>query len=193
MLYNNININFNKLFSSKLSIESYFLLYIIYLSDKSILEKYVDKCSIINNSATKQLILNLYIEYIDIEQDITFNMFKITDKGSKLFEDSKLDHTKFFNELKEVYPKKTPQGRKLHTDQENCRKKYKALVDSEDKHNLIIKCLKLYINDLKSIGKQEIIQGMPAWINQKNYEAYLEEAERLNTIVSNEEEEYNTI
>ena len=189
MYVKEIVINVEKLFSSGLLIDSYFLLNCIHNSQKELLETYSDKCGLISRPAIEQLKSKGYIEELD--GNITFAKIIPTDKTVKLLGSKTLDHDRFFQELRNVYPKKTPSGRVLQTNIPVCKKKYKEIVDSEETHKTILKCVELYYNNLKSNGKGEFTQALPAWLHQKNYESYFEEALLNNNF--GEEEGYDVV
>jgi len=176
MFFDNITINIEKMISSGVLIESHFVLDCVLKSKKDVLSKYLEKCGKISTSAINQLMNNAYIEEIDLNEKITFDKFIITEKGLKYFDKEKVNHDELFDEFKGLFPKKTPQGRRLHLDPDASRKKYKAIVDSIETHNTIIKCLKLEINDRTKTANLDFMNSMPVWLNQKNYKVYLDEA-----------------
>lgn len=184
-----ITINIKKLIESGLTIESYFILECIYRDDNESLESYVEKCGKIDKSCFIDLIQKAYL--IPITGDVTFSKLKLTPKALNTIGHTKfLDHDRFFNELREVYPRKVGR-RSLHQDLSGVKKKYKSIIDSEEMHVNILNCVRLYIKELKDTGRLEYIQLLPTFINQRNYEQYLEES---SNITDNEETvDYNAI
>ena len=94
-----------------------------------------------------------------------------------------------FEELKNTYPKsiKGPNGAKrvLHTDMARCRKLYKDTVKIDvSLHNLILKCIKLYIKDKKEGNSVEFIQALPAFLHQRNWEGYIDALMALRNTMS---------
>lgn len=189
MYANEIVINTDKLLQSGLLIDSYFLLYCIHNSKKELLEKYVDDCGKISRSAVEQLQSKGYIQ--DLKENITFSTIIPTDKTIQFFGDNNLDHNRLFEELRKEYLMKTPSGRPLQTNLATCKKKYKSIVTSEQDHKTILKCIKLHFNHLRINGKLEFAQALPAFLNQKNYESYWNDALVLDNNIS--EEEYGAI
>lgn len=188
MSVDTIQIDTKKLFRSGLSIEAMFILECIHHDDNTLIEEYVRNCGQIDRSVFIKLIEKFYIE--PIEGDITFDKLKLTPKALVEFNYTvKLDHAKFFKELREVYPKKVGR-RPLQTDLAGCAKKYKSIIKSEEDHNLILKCVKLYVKDLTDDGRLQYIQLLPTWLNQRNFESYLDEARNTNNI---EADTYNQI
>jgi len=184
-----IKINIKKLIESGLTIESYFILECIYRDDNDSLESYVENCGKIDKSCFIDLIQKSYL--MPIIGDVIFSKLKLTPKALNTLGYTKfLDHERFFKELKEVYPRKAGK-RSLHQDLSGVKKKYKSIVDSEEMHIVILNCIRLYIKELKDTNRLEYIQLLPTFINQRNYEQYLEEA---SNITDNEETvDYNAI
>lgn len=192
MFFENITINTDKLINAGLLIESHFMIECIYNSKKELIDAYLQKCGSLSTPAIKQLFDGKYVEQINDNEKITFSKFKLTEKSFRYLEKDKLDHDKMFEEMKSIFPKKTPKGRRLHLDPDGCKKKYKALANSKETHDAILKCIKLEINDRTKTGNQEFMNAMPVWLNQKNYKVYLDEALELKDNIS-EEEGYDVI
>jgi hypothetical protein len=190
-MYANITINTNQLLDSGLLIDSYLLLFCIYSSNWKLIEEYSDKCGLISKPAIEKLKNNGYITIIN--DNITCETIKLTNKGLYLFEPEKLEHDRYFKELRETYLVKTPLGRRLQTNIDDVQKKYKALIRSEEDHINHLKCIKLYFDELRRSGKLEFAQALPAWINQKNYKVYLEEALKLDSEDINNNDGYNRV
>lgn len=184
-------INTGKLIKSGLSIEAYFTLVCLSHDYQEVIELYVDKISRIDKSVFKALIDAGWVEIIG--ESITFDNIKITNKTDKFFNivTTTLDHKKFFQELRDTYPKSAKfrgKRRPLHSDMDACEKKYRAIIDSEELHKKIIKCVKMYTNDLmKKDGSLEFMQLLSTWINQKNYQSYIDDTDDFK-----ESEETNT-
>ena len=190
MLCKTIKIDKKKLLDSGLLIEAYFLLECISKSDREYLEMYVDKCGKVSRLAVEQLLSKGYID--SIPENITFSAIRLTEKSVKFLGNNALDHDRFFKELRDSYLKKTPDGRPLQTNIESCKKKYRDIVKSEETHTTILKCIKLHFEYLRVNNKLEFAQALPAFLNQKNYESYWEDALKLDSNVS-EEEGYDAV
>lgn len=182
-----------KILNSGLSIQAYFVLYCIAYDMQSLLEDYVEKKGKIDKSDFKTLTDEGYLEIKG--NDIVFKNLKITDKTKELFEISKvLDHKRFFQELKDVYPKRVKIGkrsRSLHQDMESCEKKYKQLIDSEEFHKKILLCVKAYVKELEDSGRLEFMQMLPTWINQKNYQVYIDDIDSIDNVL--EDNKYDIV
>ncbi len=162
------------MFKNDLSFEKYFVLNCVYRDKQSLLEQYIIKYGTFDKSIFRQLEEKGYL--FPINSPITYEVLQLTPKYYKDFElTNELDYDKMFDELREVYPKKVKGRSALQTDLAKCKKKYREIVDSDNKHKLVIKCLKLYINDLTKNGKLEFIQALPTWLHQRGYEGYIDE------------------
>jgi hypothetical protein len=183
-----LKINVNKLLKTGLNIEQMFILDCISNGNDFLLEEYVIHCGAIDKSVFNDLIDKGYIK--PIQGDITFGKLALTQKALDDFEYGvKLDHQRFFKELRDIYPKKVGK-RSLHQDLAGCAKKYKSIIKSEKDHEEILKCVKLYVKDLTDDGRLQYIQLLPTWLNQKNFESYLEEARNIDKV---ETDTYNQI
>jgi hypothetical protein len=177
-----LNVDISKLLSLGISIEMYFIINCIYYEHRDVLEKYVLKCNKIDISTFNKLVEIGYLE--PINGGFLFGNLKLTDKCIKSFNfKTELDHKAFFNELKSTYPSMFKVNnkvvRRFHQDLPSCRRKYKEIVTSKEKHDLIIKCVKLYIKEQKDSGKMEFTQMLSSFLNQSNYEMYMDEAKLI--------------
>lgn len=184
-----IVINTKILIKTGLSIEQYLILECTNKGFQKTLEDYATKLGSINKSVFIDLSTKGYIE--NIEGDIKFEKLKLTEKFYKDFSYVKLDHNKYFKELREVYPKKVG-SRSLHQDLPGCKKKYKNIIDSEETHKTILKCIELYLLELKNDNRMQYIQLLSTWLNQRNFEQYYEEALKLDKI-ENKQDTYNSV
>ena len=185
-------IDYDKILNSDLTIDQYCILQIIAKEHRSFLEKYVTKYGKIDMSVFNILNKKGYLDIIG--DNITFNSLKITEKTKVLFDLNTLDHKWFFKELKDAYPKRVKinkRTRSLHQNMEDCEKKYKQIVDSEETHKKILKCVKAYVKELEDSGRLEFIQMLSTWINQKNYQTYIEEIENYEEDLK--EDNYNIV
>lgn len=183
-----IKINIKKLIEAKLTIESYFILECVYREDQTTLELYVKNSGKMDKFCFNNLIENSYL--MNIDGDITFDKLKLTPKALNILGyNSFLDHKRYFKELRAVYPKKSGK-RSLHQDLNGCERKYKSIIDSEEMHTIILKCVELYLKELKDTGRMEYIQLLGTWINQRNYEQYLED---ITNNTETKEETYDVI
>lgn len=185
-----LNIDLSKLLKTNLSLEAHFILNCIQKDNQELLEEYVNKCGKFDKLVFNKLQENSFIEKLEENEDITFTKLRLTKKSIDYLGFDKLDHKRFFKELLETYPKsiKVLKGRRqLQQNSIGCRKLYKSIIDSEEKHKLILKCVKLYFKDLENSNNIQYAQLLHSWLYQQNYESYLEEASKLQDIPTNED------
>lgn len=99
-------------------------------------------------------------------------------------EDKIISFDDAFADLKAHYPSKTPDGRRLHSDPERCKKLYREIilvlgVVNEDKHSLILQCIDYQVKEAKKFGKLNFIQMLPTWLFQKTWMLYEEEVKKI--------------
>lgn len=81
-----------------------------------------------------------------------------------------------FQELINTYPKKTPNSRRLHSNKEDCFKKYTKLVARNPKlHKEVIKAIKLELQERLTNKSLNFLRMLSTYINQNGWEEYLEE------------------
>ena len=191
-----LKVDLNRLLLTGTSIEEYFILSSIYYSRKSIIEKYVLKCKTFDVSVFDNLVKKGYLEIG--KNEYTFDDLSITKKAiSDLGLLQNEDHEAFFEEFKSIYPSVIKSGnvviRRLHQDLGECKKKYKSLIKKKEDHDLIIKCVKLYVEEHRKANKMEFLQMISSFLNQKNYEMYMEEAKSINSDQIIQEDQYDVI
>lgn len=180
-----LTVDVSKLLNSDLTFDEYFVLSCLFNSNKKWLEQYAISKQL-NYQFYQNLVNKKYLVPLNNEQ-ITFNSLKLTELFQNEFLKEEFDFDKLFEELKNTYPKsiKGPNGAKrvLHTDMARCRKLYKDTVKIDvSLHNLILKCIKLYIKDKKEGNSVEFIQALPAFLHQRNWEGYIDEAKEINEV-----------
>ena len=113
-----MEVNLEKLIEFKLDIGGYFILWCMYNDEGSLLERY---CKTIENKISTKVFENLVKEnYIEFkgEKDYTLDNMILTDRfkleilGLKDLKAITFDIA--FQQLREHYPTKTPNGRRLH-------------------------------------------------------------------------------
>jgi len=79
----------------------------------------------------------------------------------------------YFAELLEAYPKKTPNGRRLHGNKDNCKKKYNNLIKKNPElHPIILKCILAELEDRYIHNSTNYWKMLQTYINQKGWELY---------------------
>lgn len=98
---------------------------------------------------------------------------------SKFHADFEVEPASQFEEFREAFPKKTPNGRRLHNKTDDCKKKYNAYVKNNlGLHKLILKSLRLEVDDRIATERMDFMQLMSTYIQQKSWEMYMEDAKQ---------------
>lgn len=111
---------------------------------------------------------------------------KLLDKGRAIFPKDEKDDINF-DELFELYPKKTPDGRVLRTDKERagsitsgykmCKRKYLLRVKNVDLHNEIVKATRAGLKHESAGGRLNYLNGLQPYINGQLWEKYFDLSE----------------
>lgn len=180
-----------QLIEFKLTFEEYFLLYCVNYSQKDALLSYVSNVKPIPDDVFSDLKSKDLLDYkMEADGSILFSSLKLGEKAVTLFPKMDTTFDTCFVELRETYPKKF-NSRPLHTDIQRCISLYKKAIHKKDgsldidKHKLILKCIVLYVNDLKKTGKLNFLWALPTYLNQQNWDSYMDEALKMNTVTNN--------
>jgi len=185
-----MEVNIEKLIELKLSLEGYFILNCLYNEEGNLLERYC-KNSIykIPTRVFEQLKGEGYIEVKEGTKDFTLDNMTLTDKfklevlGMKDLQATTFDIA--FQQLREHYPTKTPNGRRLHQDLDRCKRLYKGIICpvnklvDEELHSLILQCVNFIVNQKKKTKSEEYYQLLPTFLQQRNWETVQEDVEEL--------------
>lgn len=176
------NIELNTLVSLKLGFEAYFVLFSLYKKNEELIIAYTRTCKKIETAIFHNLQNDGYI-LIDEEalktNIIRFKHLSLTDKGSLLFNDYEASRAEIrakFDDFRSNYPKKTINGRYLHNNMSKCIDLY-TKITQEITHEELCKCARLYVKAQKVANSEKYMQLLETWLNQKNYQQYLEEVE----------------
>lgn len=181
-----ISVDLNKLYTNKIKIEDYFVLFCLVHSDEEMLMRYISTCGRIETLSFHRLRDSGFIILQD-EINILFNEIEVTEQAKNLFNVS--DNKEFetaFKELLSTYPKSvkrvTGGTRPLHNDLQRCKKLYKlTLVDrvssslNKTLHQKILLCVQKYYRDHLKDNKQEFMQLLATFLSQRTWEQYLED------------------
>ena len=192
---NNI-ININKIIDLKLGFESYFILYCIYYKLDKLMISYINQCKKINTEIFQELVNKelIIINTTDLNK-IYFELLSLTAKGAEIMQSTEtstiysqvtnvLKAENNFESFRQFYPKKVKKGsgyRPLHTDLKRCRKLYDELC-METTHDILCKCAVLYYQEHLKSNSEEYMQNLVTWLHQRNYQIYLDEANKNTNI-----------
>ena len=186
-----ISVDLNKLYTNKLKIEDYFVLFCLVYDNEEMLMKYITTCGRIETVIFQRLRNSGFIILKD-ELNILFNEIKVTDQAKNLFnaQNNTVDFEPLFKELLSTYPKSvkrvTGGTRPLHNDLQRCKKLYKlTLVDrvssslNKTLHQKILLCVQKYYRDHLKDNKQEFMQLLATFLSQRTWEQYLEDVSNI--------------
>lgn len=167
-------VDFNLLLEAGLTINQYFFLQLKDKDDVNLYRFYLEQFPQPINKEDIVLLINKGLLVTkDKTNRYTFENLKITKTFKDLFE-KKVDNA--IEELKDTYPKKTPLGRRLHSDAEKWKPKYLSIIKGKPElHKTIIDCIKAEAIHRKKIGNQEFWPLLTTYINNKRWEDYEDE------------------
>lgn len=183
-----MEVNVEKLIDLKLSLEGFFILNCLYNDEGNLLERYC-KNSVykIPTRVFEQLKNENYIEIKEGTKDFTLDNMILTDRfklevlGLKDLQATTFDIA--FQQLREHYPTKTPNGRRLHQDVERCKKLYKNIICpigtkvDDELHSVILQCINFIINEKSKNRSLDYLQMLPTFLSQKTWETVKEDVE----------------
>lgn len=186
-----IEFTISKLLGNLLSFEDYFLLYSLNYGERDTFLSYVKTVKPIETKRLERLKELLWIDYkTEPGGSILFDSIKITDKAKDLFPQQISSFEDCFSELKKVYPKSVG-DRKLHLDNKRSEVLYKKAIMKNNivdvtKHKLILKCIEQYVKKQAKSGGLPYLQALPTFLQQQNWEAYIEEASKEKDVTISE-------
>lgn len=194
-----ISVDLNKLFTHKIKIEDYFILFCLVHNDEEMLMKYITAVGRIETLIFQRLRNSGFI-VLKSESEILFNDIEVTEQAKNLF---KLpDNENFevlFKELLSTYPKSvkriTGGTRPLHNDLQRCRKLYKITISdrvsfslNQTLHKKILLCVQQYYRDHLKDNKQEFMQLLATFLSQRTWEQYLDQVSNLEELPKSKEQ-----
>ncbi len=185
------SVDLSKLYTNKLKLEEWFILYCLVNKEEEILVKYVQSCGPIDTEVFYNLRNSGFIVLKDA-LNCTFNSIIVTEITKNLFnvQDSALFDT-LFRELLSTYPSSvkriTGGTRRLHNDLVRCKKLYRScLVNGEniniDLHKKILLCVQLYYREHLKDNKQEFMQLLATFLSQRTFEQYLSDVTKIEVL-----------
>lgn len=160
-------------------------------------------CSLINNQllAEAAAFLNTFYEsstetflsdleskrFVKLGYDNTVEIHKIYLRSPilSILEGIKTIETGFFDEFKALYPKTTPNGRRLHSNLVKTKKKYDKIVNGNlELHEKILKAVKLEVADRTLSNSLDYMQNISTYVNNENWNVYFEDINNGRTITT---------
>jgi hypothetical protein len=109
-----------------------------------------------------------------IEKGWIDSMYNVTSKFEEVFYTK--DSNALWLEFKAAYPRKCPDGRRLHLNLKTAEKKYKRLITTNKQlHEEILTALNAEIRERRFQSSLNYMSNIATYINQENWNAYLDE------------------
>lgn len=186
-----MEVNIERLIEGKMNLEGYFVCWALYNNEENLLERY---CKAITNkiptSIFKTLVNDGYLIFNGEGETFTLTNIELTDKFKLEILKLKdapigISFDQAFEQLREHYPTKRPNGSRLHQNLERCRKLYeKAVVGplgrvDEELHATILQCVNFTVNEKMKTRSLDYLQLLPTYLEQKNWEPVMEDVVNL--------------
>lgn len=158
---------------NKLTLEDYLVCYCVFYKDVASLKLYVSNTlSLVGKDNVNKLVDLGYL--VKVKETPTFDDLYATEKCQELLGLTASDS--IFNELLKVYPKKLPNGRRLHIPEIANKERYlKAIKKNLNLHNLILKCVELEVSERTANGSINYMPMLSTYINQQRWTEYMDE------------------
>lgn len=182
-----MEVNIERLINARLSLEGYFILWCLYNEETSFLQGYCNSSEYkIPTRVFEQLVKEEYItnnekNEFKIDSMVLTDKFKLEILGLKDLQATTFDVA--FQQLREHYPTKTPNGRRLHQDVERCKRLYKKIICpisdrvDEELHSVILQCINFIINEKSKNRSLDYLQMLPTFLEQKSWDTVKDDVE----------------
>ena len=192
----NLIIDINKAIELKINLEGGLLLYCIYINNKGLLMEYVTSCNKISTETIKDLESKGLINISSAKTDsIFFELLSLTELGLTtvtmvIFTDQpQINLESNFEDFRKHYPKVVKSGthiRRLHTNLKKCKLLYDKLL-METTHDILCRAADLYYKEKKDSNSEMFMQNLDVWLNQRNYELYLDDLTKPSSNIKEQE------
>lgn len=172
-----IEVDLRYLSECRISVHQYVILKLVYEGNLKALEKYLRASSTLNNlpEDLNHLYENEFIQSPPNENAILTSIV-ISDKFIRLFQSS----ADSFEELYNAFPVRVlrPDGSYdyLRVDHKRSKLLYRNIVGNDvSKHQLLVNCLKLEVEDRTRRGQLSFMKRMPMWLSSEAWKVYADE------------------
>lgn len=179
-----ILLDLDSLEEHNITVEQYYFLALLNFKKLDILIRYTERFGEFSISSIEDLKTKGFLTYVEFKGDITSLI--VTDKGKSIIESLKEENVEIkaevksaqFNELISLYPKKTPNNRKLQSNvavgREKLMKSYfKNLVITKCTHEEVIKAVENEIKTRSSNNSANFFPMLSTYINQGLWMGYI--------------------
>lgn len=173
-----LTINLDLILKASLSFQDYLFLQLIKNHKKELMQEYhAEFGMILTKDEVDHLIAIGYLQIIDKTKGYVFNNFIITEEFNTL---TSVKEDEVIEDLKRVYPKKTPSGKRLglQNDKDKWGPKYMSIIKGDRAlHLRIIECIEREKTHRKLSGQEEFWPLLTTYINNERWEAFIDSVE----------------
>lgn len=169
-----IEVDIKYLTECRISVHQYVILKLAYEGDLKLLERYL-KASSTFLTIVDDLDHLYELDFIQNPPSVNaiLTSIKVTDKFIRLF----LSKEDSFEEFYQVFPVRVlrPDGNYdyLRVDHKRSKLLYRNIVGSDlTKHQLLLKCLKMEVEDRSRRGQLAFMKRMPMWLSSEAWKVY---------------------
>jgi hypothetical protein len=173
-----LTINLDLILKAGLSFQDYLFLQLIKNGKKELMREYHSLFGMILDKKGVDRLINLgYLQINDSIKGYVFSNFITTDEFNTLVE---IKESEVIEDLKRVYPKKTPSGKRLglQNDKEKWGPKYISIIKGDRAmHNKVLECIEREKEHRKLAGQEEFWPLLTTYINNQRWEAFIDSVE----------------
>jgi hypothetical protein len=169
-----IEIDIRYLIECRISVQQYVILTLAYKKELKLLERYLIGSGTLNN-LPKDLTYLYENKFVENPPDVNaiISTIRVSDKFIRIFQSNSDSFETFF----EAYPVRVlrPDGNYdyLRVDRKRSKLLYNNIVGSDaSKHQLLMKCLKLEVEDRTKKGQLGFMRRMPMWLTSEAWKTY---------------------
>jgi len=181
--------NLDRIVKLAIPLDGYFVLHCLYEERKDLLMNYIINVNKIPTKVFEFLVSEKYLEYGGDGVNYDLNNIQLTERYATdvlgKVPSKNITFDQAFQQLREHYPIKTPEGRRLHQDIDRCKKIYKDIVFKfgrvdEEKHSLILQCINFMVKEASKFNKLEYIKMLPTYLQQKSWDTVIDDVSDMN-------------
>lgn len=173
-----LTINLDLILKADLSFQDYLFLQLIKNDKKELMREYHSLFGMILGKKEVDRLVDIgYLQILDKDKGYVFSNFTTTEEFNIL---TTVKEDEVVEDLKRVYPKKTPSGKRLglQNDKEKWGPKYVSIIKNDRAmHNRIIECIEREKIHRKLSGQEEFWPALTTYINNQRWEAFIDSIE----------------
>lgn len=167
-----LSVDIDLLRKYKITFNQYFLCYLITQGYYDELQAYLTDSGKFEAKDIETLESRGFLINLNKSDEYYIDKLQITESFMELCEIGKFNT--FFQEFWEMFPIKTPKGRRLkQASKHKIEKKYNSLVKKDASlHKHILKCLNYELEERQRTGNLEYLHNIETWLNKEGWKAY---------------------